>query len=476
MNAVAPGFVATGMHETTLASDRDDVGPYWEETERRLRDATPPEVAAELVAFLMSEAARRHQRPADQRRVGPVARRGRPGGPARADGLRAAAAHRRPALPRRRLMPLRAATGRVPSAPGLVAVTALRRPSPRPCCCPSSCWQNAWVEWGNALWLVERQAEIDPRARPPELLPAHGATPGPSTRSSSSTAARSSPSPACARHRRSGSAWAAFVAILALASACGAFGGMLWLGRQAGLEPRAREPCLRSSSLVSPYAVTILYGRGRLRPRSSRSPAIPLALAGLLLDRPGRTALERRRAARRRRSPPSPGSHNITLVWGVARLRESCVARRRLGRRAARGAARVTRRRRAPCACGAWSSASRSSPGPCVPAAALWARHPRLRRHAGLPSTPSRSSTGSTSSCAPSSTRPPSDRRRQPDEPLPGPRLRPRVGRGRDRRHAVARTGPRVDRRLAVGLSALLVGPRRLCWWPTRSGTYCPAS
>ena len=56
VNAVAPGFVATGMHETTLASDRGDVGPYWEETERRLRDATPPEVAAELVAFLMSEA------------------------------------------------------------------------------------------------------------------------------------------------------------------------------------------------------------------------------------------------------------------------------------------------------------------------------------------------------------------------------------------------------------------------------------
>jgi NAD(P)-dependent dehydrogenase (short-subunit alcohol dehydrogenase family) len=57
VNAVAPGFVATGMHDTTLAAGRGDVGPYWEETERRLRDATPPEVAAELVAFLMSEEA-----------------------------------------------------------------------------------------------------------------------------------------------------------------------------------------------------------------------------------------------------------------------------------------------------------------------------------------------------------------------------------------------------------------------------------
>src|SRR5262245_1570859 len=54
VNAVAPGFVATGMHDTTLAADRDEVGQYWEETERRLREATPPEVAAELVAFLLS--------------------------------------------------------------------------------------------------------------------------------------------------------------------------------------------------------------------------------------------------------------------------------------------------------------------------------------------------------------------------------------------------------------------------------------
>jgi 3-oxoacyl-[acyl-carrier protein] reductase len=57
VNAVAPGFVATGIHQATLAAGRDEVGPYWEETERRLRDATPPEVAAELVAFLLSDAA-----------------------------------------------------------------------------------------------------------------------------------------------------------------------------------------------------------------------------------------------------------------------------------------------------------------------------------------------------------------------------------------------------------------------------------
>jgi NAD(P)-dependent dehydrogenase (short-subunit alcohol dehydrogenase family) len=55
VNAVAPGFVATGIHAATLALDRDTVGPYYEETERRLRDATPPEAAADLVAFLLSD-------------------------------------------------------------------------------------------------------------------------------------------------------------------------------------------------------------------------------------------------------------------------------------------------------------------------------------------------------------------------------------------------------------------------------------
>ena len=55
--AVAPGFVATGIHDATLAAGRASVGPYYEETERRLGQATPPEVAAGLVAFLLSDAA-----------------------------------------------------------------------------------------------------------------------------------------------------------------------------------------------------------------------------------------------------------------------------------------------------------------------------------------------------------------------------------------------------------------------------------
>lgn len=55
VNAVAPGFVATGIHAATLALDPGLVGPYYEETERRLADATPPEAAADLVAFLLGE-------------------------------------------------------------------------------------------------------------------------------------------------------------------------------------------------------------------------------------------------------------------------------------------------------------------------------------------------------------------------------------------------------------------------------------
>jgi 3-oxoacyl-[acyl-carrier protein] reductase len=55
VNAVAPGFVATGIHEATLAADPTAVGPYYAETEERLKNATPPEVAAGLVAFLLSD-------------------------------------------------------------------------------------------------------------------------------------------------------------------------------------------------------------------------------------------------------------------------------------------------------------------------------------------------------------------------------------------------------------------------------------
>ncbi len=55
VNAVAPGFVATGIHEATLAAGPAAVGPYYEETEKRLEDATPPEVATGLVAFLLSD-------------------------------------------------------------------------------------------------------------------------------------------------------------------------------------------------------------------------------------------------------------------------------------------------------------------------------------------------------------------------------------------------------------------------------------
>ena len=54
VNAVAPGFVATRIHEATFAADREGAGAYLDETKRRLEDATPPSAAAELVAFLLA--------------------------------------------------------------------------------------------------------------------------------------------------------------------------------------------------------------------------------------------------------------------------------------------------------------------------------------------------------------------------------------------------------------------------------------
>lgn len=56
INSVAPGFVATRMHEATLDAGPEQAGrDYYERTRRELETGgTPPEEAAELVAFLVS--------------------------------------------------------------------------------------------------------------------------------------------------------------------------------------------------------------------------------------------------------------------------------------------------------------------------------------------------------------------------------------------------------------------------------------
>jgi 3-oxoacyl-[acyl-carrier protein] reductase len=59
VNAVSPGFVATGMHEATLRAGPELAGgDYYARTARQLADgATPAGRAAELTAFLLSDAA-----------------------------------------------------------------------------------------------------------------------------------------------------------------------------------------------------------------------------------------------------------------------------------------------------------------------------------------------------------------------------------------------------------------------------------
>jgi NAD(P)-dependent dehydrogenase (short-subunit alcohol dehydrogenase family) len=58
-NAVAPGFVATRIHEATLQAGPDKVGEaYFERTQRDIEGGgVPPERAAELTAFLLSDEA-----------------------------------------------------------------------------------------------------------------------------------------------------------------------------------------------------------------------------------------------------------------------------------------------------------------------------------------------------------------------------------------------------------------------------------
>ena len=60
INAVAPGFVATRMHEQTLRAGPDAAGQsYYERTRNQLAEGGfPAGEAAELVCFLLSEQAR----------------------------------------------------------------------------------------------------------------------------------------------------------------------------------------------------------------------------------------------------------------------------------------------------------------------------------------------------------------------------------------------------------------------------------
>jgi 3-oxoacyl-[acyl-carrier protein] reductase len=55
VNAVAPGFVATPIHDATLAAGPDLAGAYHDETVSRLEEAVPSTAAADLVAFLLSD-------------------------------------------------------------------------------------------------------------------------------------------------------------------------------------------------------------------------------------------------------------------------------------------------------------------------------------------------------------------------------------------------------------------------------------
>lgn len=60
VNAIAPGFVATSMHEGTLAAGPEAAGAdYFARTQRDLQDGgVPPELAGELVCFLLGPDAR----------------------------------------------------------------------------------------------------------------------------------------------------------------------------------------------------------------------------------------------------------------------------------------------------------------------------------------------------------------------------------------------------------------------------------
>jgi NAD(P)-dependent dehydrogenase (short-subunit alcohol dehydrogenase family) len=59
VNALAPGFVATRLHQETMEAGTDRAGAFYETTKARLaQGAVAPEVAAKAAAFLLSDRAR----------------------------------------------------------------------------------------------------------------------------------------------------------------------------------------------------------------------------------------------------------------------------------------------------------------------------------------------------------------------------------------------------------------------------------
>ncbi len=58
VNAVAPGFVATGIHSATFAAGPEKAGSFFERTKEQIEKAVSPTIAASLVRFLVSDEGR----------------------------------------------------------------------------------------------------------------------------------------------------------------------------------------------------------------------------------------------------------------------------------------------------------------------------------------------------------------------------------------------------------------------------------
>lgn len=56
VNAIAPGFVATRLHQETIAAGPEFAGTFYSETRERLEKSVPVEVSARAAAFLLSPA------------------------------------------------------------------------------------------------------------------------------------------------------------------------------------------------------------------------------------------------------------------------------------------------------------------------------------------------------------------------------------------------------------------------------------
>jgi hypothetical protein len=174
---------------------------------------------------------------------------------------------------------------------------------------PFAARQNAWREWGNALWLIEQQrASIEELGHPSLFLHADFAVFYPQHVFYGGTLFAVGGLLATVLN----SAWTAYLVLLAGAFTL-AYAGAWWGSRLLGLDRWAAHlPAI--SIVASPYWLSLVYGKGAFAELMAVS-AVPLLLSGAGAALFLRHSRRRGLAAVAGAAFVVSASHNITLLY-----------------------------------------------------------------------------------------------------------------------------------------------------------------